>query len=302
MDTTLSALFGSPGLFYSDIIEQILPRLNVHEYHFTSDEWFQDWVKSDNFDLATSNGILALELIDKAHLAATTALFRTKRWVTATCLAYDNQNLVAWASSVRGFIENAGDIMDGIRNVSTALAENHASISSALSGQLSTKALDCTEIERILDHFVFAKWMRASKADVRKAKDNIEYVRELDLGKVPKIIEFYQKLCGITHPSSSSIDYIYVPISEGFKLDFNRDKTAIDELCHLFPMVLARSLMYACNPPLLTLRVLHRFGHHPRLPELKKLNWKEIPEWAKIEPALNRYLAPPGARVIRRRT
>jgi hypothetical protein len=35
------------------------------------------------------------------------------------------------------------------------------------------------------------------------------------------------------------------------------------------------------------LRVLHKFGHHPRLTELKKLEWSEIPAWAAIEKYLS---------------
>ena len=280
-------LFGAPGPFYLDLISQMLPKLTMHRYHFITDESFKTWVNSDKFNVTHSNQILATELIDKAHLTATTALFRTQQWVKATCLAYDNNNLVSWASSARGLIENSGDIMDGIYLVATALAEHHRAIASALSGRQSSEICDFSEIDRPLDHFVLAKWMRAPKTDVRKAKDNIEYVRSLDLARVPEVIEFYQKLCGITHPSSSSIDYLYVQDSEGLRLDVHRDRKAIDEVCSLFPAVLARSLMFACNPPLLILRVLHKFGHHPRLTELKKLKWSEIPVWAAIEKYLS---------------
>jgi hypothetical protein len=51
------------------------------------------------------NAIVALELVEEAHLAETTALMRTKRWVDATCLMYDNANFVGWAASVRAILD-----------------------------------------------------------------------------------------------------------------------------------------------------------------------------------------------------
>ena len=53
---------------------------------FVSDDWFVNWMKSDDFSVERYNGIVALELIDKAHLAAMTALMRSKQWAHAACL------------------------------------------------------------------------------------------------------------------------------------------------------------------------------------------------------------------------
>jgi hypothetical protein len=43
-----------------------------------------------------------------------------------------------------------------------------------------------------------------------------------------------------------------------------------------------------CNPPLLILRVLHKFGIHPKLSALKKVDFSTIKMWSAIEKLLKR--------------
>jgi hypothetical protein len=283
--TTVSRLFGASGIFYAGLIDEILPHLTTHEYLFLTDEFFREWQSTSDYNVARENQIVASELIDKAHLAAATALIRTRQWIKATCSAYDCQNLVAWASAARGLIESSGDTLDGLINIAGSIANAHQVISSAIRGYQSTRGLNFAEIEQVLDHYVLATWMRGPRSEVRKAKDNIEYVRALEPG-VPKIVEFYHRICGLTHPSSSSIDYLYDVRETGLRLDVGRDGIEIDRLCNEFRDVLPDSLVFACNPALLILKVLHKFRMHPQLSELKKVKWSAIPAWVTIEKSL----------------
>jgi len=166
--TTVSRLFGPSGIFYAGLIDEILPRLTTHEYVFLTDEFFREWQNSPDYNVARENQILASELIDRAHLAATTALIRTRLWMKATCGAYDSENLVAWASAARGFIENAGDILDGLMNIAGSIANAHRVISSAILGRQSSAGLNFAEIEHVLDQ-LYARHMDAC-AEVRCAQ------------------------------------------------------------------------------------------------------------------------------------
>jgi hypothetical protein len=280
--STLVVLFGDPGLFYVDIFNQIAPHLTTHKYHFFTEESLSEYLNSEHFTVALGNQILSLELIEKAHLAATVALYRTKQWIETTCLSYENHNFIAWAAGTRGLIESTGDILDGLLNVPLSLATHHAVISKGLAGRASEAAFGFSEIEHELDHFVLAHWMRAPKGEVRKAKDNAEYVQALE-PSIPRVVEFYRRLCGITHPSSASVEYLYEIGSDGLKVNLKNDRAEIDKMRKKFQDVLDELLYYACNPPLLTLRVLHKFGYHPRLSALKKLDWSRIPGWTKID-------------------
>ncbi|MHB1207159.1 MAG: hypothetical protein ACYCZX_16435, partial [Rhodospirillaceae bacterium] len=195
-------------------------------------------------------------------------------------------NFLAWASSTRGFVETAGDIMDALVHIPGSLAANHSAIMKAVSGNFGPMHVGFSELERLLDHYMLAKWRRGlPKGDVREPKANVEYVRNLER-IAPGAERFYHRLCGIAHPSADSVDYLCKVGDDGLRADFGADKNAIKNVLSEFPSILSSTLQAACNPPLLTLRVLHKFRHHPHLPELKALDWSRIPAWGEIEKRL----------------
>jgi hypothetical protein len=60
-------LFGRAA-FYLTVIDAITPIALTHEYSFFSGEWFAEWAKTGSFTVERANSVLALELVDKAHL------------------------------------------------------------------------------------------------------------------------------------------------------------------------------------------------------------------------------------------
>jgi hypothetical protein len=269
-----------PAATYADVIDAIAPIATSHVYTFVSDEWFAEWVKSEDRTIERTNAILSLELVEKAHLAAITALMRTKRWVDATCLMYDNANFLGWAASVRGLLESAGDTVDGLLNIPLSLAQNHRTIQRCLAGEETKNAVGYSELEAKLDHFVHARWMRTKRGEENKlkAKDNAEYVGILE-SEFPAgmFLKLYHELCAICHPSSESLSYFYdsKPAAEGsLTLAPTNDANAIAAICVAYPAALCGALMMSCNGPLYILRVLHKFGAHPKLEVLKNLDWK----------------------------
>jgi hypothetical protein len=276
--------------FYLGVIDQIESATLAHEYSFVGDDVFLRWTQTDQFDLATLNKILSSELIDKSHLAAVSALIRTKRWAEAVCVMYTADNYLGWASAARGLIESAGDIVDSLLQIPFSLAEHHKAISTGLGGNASTVRYRFTEIEEQLDHFVFAKWMRVPRGqtNILKAKDNAVYISNIER-VMPNALAYYQRLCSITHPSNASIDYLYQDRTrEGgtFKLAASNDLSAIKLTCDEFPDALQTAMMMSCNAPLLILRALHKFKIHPKLPALRKMKWEAIKGWPAIEHAL----------------
>jgi hypothetical protein len=197
---------------------------------------------------------------------------------------YENDNFVGWAASFRGLLESAGDTYDGLLPIPPALALHHRGISLCLEGKEKNWVV-ANELEGALDHFVHAKWMRAKKGDVRKAKENIDYVRTLQI-VIPDVETLYHRLCSICHPSNASIEYFIEPSQNsrgGFRASPTRDKSAISSLNSEFPNALQDALMMHSNPPLLILRVLHAFDVHPQLKALRKFDLKQISNGAEIE-------------------
>jgi hypothetical protein len=289
MVTSATILFREAAPFLS-IIDEVVPGAVAHEYTFVSDDWFKQWIDSKDFSVGKMLQIVALELVDKAHLAAVASLIRTKRWADAVCVTYEANNFPAWVGSARGLLESTGDILDGLLNVAATLAMNHRSIAECLAGRQS-QFYDYSHLEKMLDHFVHASWMRVKKGEqnIGKAKDNVDYVALLQSVN-PQAIPLYHRMCSVAHPSSASISYLY-DLGAGkqgrLKLNPANDAEAINKLSQEFPDALRDMLIMSCNPPLLTLRVLHKFGVHPQLKALTKMDWDVIPAWAKIKRELN---------------
>jgi hypothetical protein len=282
-------LFG-PAALYLPLIDAIVPTALKHEYSFVSDEWFGQFIESDKATPKAINQIIVFELLDKSHLAAVTALLRTKRWADAACLLYDANNFVGWAGTVRGLIESAGDTMDGLLNIAYSLAKHHAVIAESIAGK-DDHIYGFSDLENVLDHFVHARWMRTKKGEesILKAKENVTYVRLLE-AVIPNVEKAYHRLCSITHPSADSIEYFYeshldgnVDGNRGFRLSATNDQAAISDFLSAHPSILPNVLMMSCNPPLLILRVLHKFRNHPKLSALKSFDFSAIKIWPAIE-------------------
>jgi hypothetical protein len=265
---------------FLDLIEAVTPEAAANEYKFISDEWFSEWVKSSNFSPEMFNYIVVWELIHKAHLASLAAIIRAKRWADAICLMYESQNFLGWAAAVRGLLESAGDTVDGLLQVPHALAQHHHLISACLAGK-HRELIQAAELEGTLDHFVHAKWQRRDEGGI-KAKDNIAYVRVLAT-VIPNVERLYHKLCGFCHPSSASIEYLNLSTAEGFKITPSRDRSAIAALVEEYPDALRDMLMIHSNPPLLVLKVLHKFGETPRIKALKQFGFQHVKMGREIE-------------------
>ncbi len=168
-----------------------------------------------------------------------------------------------------------------------ALARHHRGIAQFLNGKRDA-VIDAAELENALDHFVRAKWMRTKRGEenVLKAKENIDYIRNLDAA-IPNVTELYQRLCSICHPSNASINYFFdVNPGSSFKLSPRNDAATIDVLFAEYPDALFQAIQAHCIPPLLILRILHKFKIHPQIAILNLIDWKQIEMAAEIE----RYL------------
>ncbi len=288
MQPSAHSVFGKNAIYF-DLMPEVIRVATRYKYRFHPDEVFREWLRSDDYTVAACNRIVALELIDWAHLAAVASLLRTRRWADAVVIAHGQSNVLAWASAVRGLLESAGDIEDGLGAIPISLAQNHGVISLCLSGK-SKELVGFSELEDKLSHFVFAKWIRVKRgeASVMKSKDIAEYVRRLE-PIMPGAVDFYHQLCNVTHPSVGSIDWLFsLDAAEdgGLKLMPEGDLKAIEKIAASYPDALSDMLMVSCNVALLILRVLHKFDVHPQLAVLKKYNWSGIRYWAKVEQAL----------------
>lgn len=275
-DATRRRLFNRADLYFP-LLEKIVPRVASHRYTFISDDWFKEQVDAGKLSPAEMNAVVAVDLLEKAHLAAATSLIRISRWADAVCLMYEANNFPGFAGALRGLIENGGDTVDGLMNIPVALAEHHRTLNEMLHGRMASDFADCSGLEHFLDHYIHAGWARKKSDRVRAAKANAEYVSLIER-VVPSALSLYHRLCAIVHPSDQSISWLFDFDELGDRrVALNTDDTAkIAGICDEFPTAIGQTFSLTCNCALLTLRVLHKFPLHPKIPELRKLDWSSI--------------------------
>lgn len=272
MNLTCRRLFPH-SLPFLTLIDDVVPIAISHRYSFVNDEVFKKAASAGKLSMAQINQLIAIDNLEKSHLAALTALIRTRRWVDAVCVMADNQNFLGFVSSMRGLLESGGDILYGLKNVASTLAINRDQIALSLEGKKGDEALNWSALENELDHFVHAGWTgRKPRADpVFTAQPNVEYLALMEC-EIPGVVSLYHRLCAITHPSSASIDWLYqIDERDGqMVLSMSDERSRIESLRHEFPKALDGAVMFSCNPAFLILRVLHRFPLHPKIPPLRR--------------------------------
>lgn len=276
LNKTRKRLFKGADLYFP-LLEKVIPRVVTHRYTFISDDWFREQVDGGKLSPADMNAVVAVDILEKAHLAAATSLIRISRWADAVCLMYDARNFPGYASALRGLIENGGDSVDGLLNIPAALATHHHRLTEMLDGRMATELADCSALEQILDHYIHAGWAGKKSDPVRAAKANAEYVALIEK-VVPSAVSLYHRLCAIVHPSNHSIGWLFNVDELGDRrVALTVDDSAkIEAINAEYPSAIGQTFSLTCNCALLTLRVLHRFPLHPKIPELKKVDWSPI--------------------------
>ncbi|MBY5585635.1 hypothetical protein [Rhizobium leguminosarum] len=285
-DATRKKLFNGADLYFP-LLERTVPRILTHRYTFISDDWYKDQVDGGKLSAAEMNAVVAVDLLEKAHLAAATSLIRILRWADAVCLMYETKNYPGFAGALRGLIENGGDTVDGLLNIPAALAAYHHRLKEMLAGKMTSGLADCSALEHMLDHYIHAGWAGKKSDPVRAAKANAEYVALIEK-VVPSALSLYHRLCAIVHPSNQSVGWLFDFDELGDRrIALTMDDAAkIDAILVEFPSAIGQTFSLTCNCALLTLRVLHKFPLHPKIPELKKVDWSPVPVGRDVEQLL----------------
>ena len=99
-------VLGSAAASHIPVIDSVLEGIGNHKYEFMSAERFgaiakEDWVEGQR--------IYWLEMLYRAHFAASTSLVRTARWIDWMLAFSNDPNFTAFNASYRGCLEAAAD-------------------------------------------------------------------------------------------------------------------------------------------------------------------------------------------------
>ncbi len=269
-----------------------LDRLET-QYTFSEAEEYRDISLQD---LSEGMRIYWTETLQRAHLAAVTAILRSRRWLSGVQHAKAENNLLVFAAALRGLMESAADVSTALIGTPLTLAHCHSPITDALAGR-ATKTLISSEVEDELIHYSHARKLRgqerANAPKSHKVRQVQEYLKIFgDDLSADNVRQCYGDLCDLTHPGASSVAMWLAsddPTGQESRLSTHQDEVLIPRFLQEHAGVPLQLLMFAFNTPVTTLNVLNYFPvedlHTPEL-----LNWHldSIPAWARCRDELER--------------
>jgi hypothetical protein len=281
------------------VIVNVLQGIGDHRYEFMSAERFgaiakEDWLEGQR--------IYWLEMLYRAHFAASTSLIRTARWIDGMLAFSNDPNFTAFNAAYRGCLEAAADSYHTFRSVPGLLADFHTVIRAALSKTIEQPTL-YKELEDALIHFTYAGYVKTREHvdPTLRARATTDYLKTLTTESVD-VMGCYRDVCDITHPGIGSVqcyaDGFETDTGAGYSLRFDRDAKQIKEFCKEYESVSRRMIFFSVVPPVMTLRLLNDFGV-PELytPSAKSVVHDDNPAWKPFGVRL-RDTSPPNVKSI----
>jgi hypothetical protein len=185
-------------------------------------------------------------------------------------------------------MEAAGDSGYSLGGVPLTLAEHHRKIQAEVKGKGSGPFFISGELENTLIHFTHArKLLKTDTApDSHEARKPWEYLKFIEGMKITGSKELYAHLCELVHPASKSVSTMFVATERGLMIRPENERLVLDDLARENRDILSEVLMAAYNPPILILRVLHKFGLFTQIDALRKYKLDNIALWRKMEKVL----------------
>lgn len=211
-------------------------------------------------------------ILERSHLACITSLARTSRWLSSTVSSFDDGNVLAFSSSLRGLLESSSDSFHLLQNLFPALESSSKYMYVALNypKDIHNGFLNFESLEKLLIHYAYAKhWKRGDEPPPHhRNKPNAEYIWCLEDFGVPRLSDLYAELCQLTHPASPSVFCFVDETGEDLTFNPNRDSLVIKDILNRYQDSIMGIVQYPSNSALMALSLLHRLvPHWPAMPD-----------------------------------
>ncbi|MBY0549095.1 MAG: hypothetical protein K2W95_17610 [Candidatus Obscuribacterales bacterium] len=302
-----SELFGQTGKVYAELIDDVIKNILGTSYQFVDSD--DDLKRRPMFE---QNRIKCRNLLYSCHFAAASNILRQQRWFKACCTEFssDGGNYAGFAACLRSLIEASGDAFYALRAVPANLSQLYVIVRDCLARKEDT-ALPASieEVINLMDHanrhFSFGEKAPDEKS-IRKNIDQKKKARQPDASaaaifmdrydhpemarqpweyitdsKIPGGKDLYGELCGIVHPTASSVLWMFEsgPNPNSYCLRGGNDRTEILDLCERRTEAISLYLQESFNSSLLILKLLNEFS----LNEISTkgiLESRDVPGWA----------------------
>lgn len=232
------------------------------------------------------------ETLERAHLAAVTAILRNRRWLAAMTSAATDGNALAFAAAYRGLLESSADTATALANVPPTFAEHYTTIVEALSGKSDTVTVS-QQVEDQLIHFSHGRFVQNTEKAItppsHRAWSVAQYLKVFGETRNPRLASLYQELSDFAHPAKSSV-WMWLTQLDERGLNFELSQAQDDSIVSNFLQpseTLLEILMWGFNSSVLVLNTLNYFSiKELHTPALLKWNLDDIPLWVNCKIAL----------------
>ena len=207
MSSVEERILGLTGERYLKSTDWLVSELDNHQYSIIDNEVFSNIMKTDHLE---GMRIYWSELLYRAHIAASTSIVRSRRWIEGVIAGYAGPNFLIYAAAMRSLLESAADTVSALISVPATLAENFRMIENALTKRPTDILVECTELEDTLIHYSHGRKVKREEEKPPKshhAKTISDYLDILERG-VPGVSNMYTLLCDVVHPGASSVFYL----------------------------------------------------------------------------------------------
>ena len=275
---------------FVEIVDELgLERLETR-YAFSDEEEFRKLLLRD---VSEGMRVYWTETLQRAHLAAVTAILRSRRWLSGVAHAVIENNFLVFSASFRGLMESGADASTAFLGTPLTLAHLHPSITECLAGRATT-ILVSSELENDLIHYSHARHLnkseRANVPTSHQARRVQEYLNIFGDQNADNVRQCYGDLCDLTHPGASSV-WMWLASEDltgsVYRLSTHQDEALIAGFLRQYATVPFELLMFAFNGPLIALNVLNYFSiEELHTPQLLNWNLNGIPAWTKCRDEL----------------
>jgi hypothetical protein len=263
---------------------QLILKENIGKRYFIMNH--AEWSRIIFNSRGHGNRIFWIELLNGVHYTSIVNLLRTKKWLDAITLSYENKNLLSFCSSLRGLIEFGADANFTFAAIPFHLAEEFNTIKSVFTDDRKEIIIN-KALEDALLHFSYAgkHVEKSDRSTVYNAKQIKQYIEYADKGG--KLYDFYQYLSGFVHPSTESVtSYMEMDkhdIGEYLKIEV-KDERVINQIIDNNQKLIDNILCLSIYPSLFNLKMLTMFD----IPDFKcnsimGLHYEQFSIWNEIK-------------------
>lgn len=282
--------------FYESIVKTVeiynsfSSEMNFHWTEWKNSEQIEIIAKKDPIK---GRSLYLDELFQKIQFVALIGIIRSTDWAKSIKLGIENNNYMAFSSSLRGALESAGDIYYSLNTAPNILASNFALFQSVFDGTLpKNTAVIAEKLEKLLLHFVWAT--RQSKKNMKSVENyevalfNSDYIKNLDKNGSYKLLDLYKVLCNISHPAHYTVLGLVKTENNETILKSDYNETWIDFLTTQYSTSYKKIIETPFSLCLMTLWFLNRFKNNSFFsPFVENFNFENNTTWVELNKKMN---------------